>query len=296
MHILITGGTGFIGRHLIPKLKPNHQLSVLTRNPEHAKRILPSGVTLLNSLSHISHFNDIDAVINLAGEPIANKRWSQAQKEKICHSRWQMTSELVEKIKTSTSRPKVFISGSAVGYYGRQAEQPITESNYKIHDEFSHYVCKQWEEIALQGKDFTRVCLLRTGIVLGHNEGALAKMNLPFKLGLGGKIGSGQQYMSWIHIDDMVSSIMWLLNNPTCVGAFNLTAPNPVTNKEFVNALAKAVHRPAILPIPAAALSLIMGEAADLLLTGQNVLPQHLLETGFQFHYATIDKALSAIY
>ncbi len=297
MNILITGGTGFIGRYLIDALSTSHSFTVLTRSVESAAEQLPATCTLVSSLEKIADFSQFDAVINLAGEPIANKRWTPLQKQRICHSRWDITNELVTRINQAKTPPRVFLSGSAIGYYGRQGNNTVTEDNHQIHDEFTHQLCAKWEKIA-EGVNtsHTRLCLLRTGVVLAKGEGALARMALPFKFGLGGKIGDGKQYMSWIHIEDMVRAIAFLLENEQCKGAFNMTAPEPVTNKTFSASLASAMHRPCLFTVPAFSMKILMGEAADLVLTGQKVLPEKLEKAGFEFKYTMPQQALDDIY
>lgn len=293
MQLFITGGTGLIGQHLIAKLAPEHQITVLTRSEAKARSVLPAAVTVVDNLDTLADFNDYDVVINLAGEPIADKRWTSQQKHQICQSRWQLTTSLVTKINASTTPPHTFISGSAIGYYGRQGDKQVTENNTEPHQEFTHVVCHRWEQIAETVKQHCRVCLLRTGVVLAADGGALDKMRLPFKLGLGGPIGSGDQYMSWIHLDDMVAAISFLMTHSQCSGPFNLTAPQPVTNKDFVSAFASALNRPAFIPMPGFALKIMMGEAADMLLTGQRVIPEKLLDAGFEFRFDTVDKAFA---
>ncbi|MBD3585064.1 TIGR01777 family protein [Salinimonas sp. HHU 13199] len=296
MRILITGGTGLIGRHLIDRLHLTHEITVLTRDKSRAASALPENVSLIGSLTEIADFSTLDAVINLAGEPIADKRWNAMQKRRICDSRWEITRELVARIKTASQPPHTFLSGSAIGYYGRQGDTPVTEKNHTVHREFTHELCQKWENIALEVSDVSRVCLLRTGIVLAKGEGALDKMTLPFKLGLGGKMGDGKQYMSWIHIDDMVKAIIFLLNENDCEGAFNMTAPHPVTNKTFTSTLADVLHRPSIFTVPSFALKAAMGEAAEMLLTGQKVLPEKLQQAGFTFTHPDLEGALKDIF
>ncbi|WP_018983843.1 TIGR01777 family oxidoreductase [Salinimonas chungwhensis] len=292
MRILITGGTGFIGRHLIDALHLTHDITVLTRDKSKAGSALPQNITLINALTEISDFSALDAIINLAGEPIADSRWDAKQKRRICESRWEITRELVDRINATENPPATFLSGSAIGFYGRQGDKTVTEAQHHVHDEFTHELCKKWEEIALEAADVTRVCLLRTGVVLAKGEGALDKMALPFKLGLGGKMGNGKQYMSWIHIRDMVQAIIFLLKNADCNGPFNMTAPHPVTNKTFTSTLADVLNRPAIFTVPAFALKAAMGEAAEMLLTGQKVIPEKLQEAGFTFEYPLLESAL----
>ena len=221
MQIFITGGTGLIGQRLITRLAPEHHITVLSRSESKARATLPAAVSVTENLDAITNFDDFDVIINLAGEPIADKRWTSQQKHQICQSRWQLTTALVTKINASATPPHTFISGSAIGYYGRQGDKPVTENNTKPHPEFTHEVCQRWEQIAETVKQHCRVCLLRTGVVLAAEGGALEKMRLPFKLGLGGPIGSGEQYMSWIHLDDMVAGICFLMTHSRCSGPFN---------------------------------------------------------------------------
>jgi len=292
MRILITGGTGLIGRHLIARLvKCDTEITVITRFPDQATQRLGSQVALLPDLSVLSHLDDFDAVINLAGEPIVDKRWTTPQKEHLCQSRWHITEQLVALFRASRCPPGVLISGSAIGYYGDMGQTIITEET-PAHDEFTHRLCQQWEQIALGAQTaMTRVCLLRTGVVLAADGGALSKMLPPFRFGLGGRLGSGRQYMAWIHIDDMLDGILWLLNHPLH-GPFNLVSPQPVTNAQFTQALGKVLKRPVKLPVPAAMLRLLMGESAVLLLGSQHALPQRLEEASFQFRWPDIDTAL----
>lgn len=292
MNILLTGGTGLIGSALVKRWHNQHQLWVLSRDSQKAEKRLGNNVKVISELSAVD-FNQLDAVINLAGEPIADKRWTEQQKQRLCDSRWQLTEQLVQAINAADTPPTVLISGSAIGIYGRQDASLINEDFSHYHNEFTHVLCQRWEQIALQAQsDKTRVCLLRTGIVLSANGGALAKMLPAFKLGLGGRIGSGEQYMSWIHLSDMLRLIEFLLLHPTLTGPFNATAPTPVTNTEFSQTLAKVLNRPAILPMPAFVLKLLLGEMADLLLTGQRVLPANLVKAGFEFQFVTLGPAL----
>lgn len=292
MNILLTGGTGLIGSALVTHWHNQHQLWVLSRDSHKAEKRLGNKAKVISELSAVD-FNQLDAVINLAGEPIADKRWTAQQKQRLCQSRWQLTEQLVQAINAADTPPSVLISGSAIGIYGRQDASLIHEDFSHYHSEFTHLLCQRWEQIALQAQsDKTRVCLLRTGIVLSAKGGALAKILPAFKLGLGGRIGSGEQYMSWIHLSDMLRLIEFLLLHPTLTGPFNATAPAPVTNTEFSQTLAKVLHRPAIFPVPAFVLKLLLGEMADLLLTGQRVLPANLVKAGFEFKFATLAPAL----
>ncbi|WP_026957313.1 TIGR01777 family oxidoreductase [Aliagarivorans taiwanensis] len=293
MKILLTGGTGFIGQSLARQLQPKHQLIILTRRPVRAYQQLGHNILAISSLDELQDLNDVDAVINLAGEPIANRRWTAKQKQRICDSRWQLTEELVEMINNSMPRPHTFISGSAIGVYGTEIDGEIDEAT-QVHEQcFTRTVCKRWEELALKAEsEQTRVCLLRTGVVLGVEGGALAKMLPAFKLGAGGPMGSGQQMMSWIHIQDMVNGIIFLLNNSETSGVYNFTAPAPVSNQQFSEVLAKQLGRPCFFRTPKQVLDLAFGEMATLLLDGQQVLPKRLLEAGYKFRYPSLDKAM----
>lgn len=293
MHILITGATGLIGTALYKKLRNQHQITVLTRDANKAYKNLGHDIQALTQLDTLSQLDDFDAVINLAGEPIADKRWSDKQKQRIEQSRFETTEQLVQLFKQSSKPPSVFISGSAIGYYGRQGDTPVTEDNHQVHDEFTHQLCAKWENIALQAKtEQTRVCLLRTGIVLARQGGALGKMSFPFKLGVGGPIGHGKQMMSWIHIDDMVDAIIFLLHQDNATGAFNCTAPQPVSNETFSKTLASTLHRPCLFRVPAVVMKTLLGEMADMILTGQAVLPEKLEQHGFQFRHPQLKGAL----
>ncbi|KKO46865.1 epimerase [Arsukibacterium ikkense] len=292
MRILVTGGTGLIGSALLKYWRDQHQLVVLTRQPV-AKLSSSATLTYINELQQ-ADFNQLDAVINLAGEPIADKRWTEKQKQRICNSRWQLTEQLSELIQAADTPPASLISGSAVGFYGRQGTECITEAHSAFYPEFSHDICARWENLAQRAASpKTRVCMLRTGIVLAGNGGALAKMLPAFRLGLGGPLGNGQQYMSWIHIDDMVLLIDFLLQTPTLQGPINAVAPKPVTNQQFSQALAERLQRPAKLTMPAFMLRLLFGEMSDILLYGQRVIPQHALDAGFQFKYPKLPAALA---
>ena len=296
MHILITGATGLIGRPLIARLQQaGHQISAVTRNVAAARQQLGEQVNLWSGLDQQRDLNGVDAVINLAGEPIADKRWSEAQKRQLCDSRWLLTERLAALIRASSEPPAVFISGSATGFYGDTGELVLTEED-PGHHEFTHTLCAGWEERALRAaSEHTRVCLLRTGVVLAKHGGALSKMKLPFKLGIGGPLGNGKQYMPWIHLDDAISGILWLLDHPDLSGPFNLVAPYAVRNEQFAAALGRAMHRPAFMRTPGAAIKLMMGESSVLVLGGQHVIPQRLEKSGFRFRWFDLDEALANV-
>lgn len=292
MRILITGATGLVGSALVRLWQDHHQLIVLSRSTGKVQQQFGSRVTAVGSLSDID-FNQLDVVINLAGEPIANRRWTKTQKDRICQSRWQLTEELVSRIQQASTPPHTLINASAVGFYGRQAAAAIDEDYQSYYPEFSHDVCARWENLANRARsEHTRVCILRIGIVLAANGGALKKMLPPFKLGLGGIIGNGEQYMSWIHLDDLVAIFEFLLQQPGLHGLFNATAPMAVSNKQWTKILAERLNKPAVLPMPAFMLKLLFGEMSDLLLFGQNVYPQRLIDSGFHFKFSQFRAAL----
>lgn len=295
MKILVTGGTGLIGGHLVPRLQElGHQVTVLTRRPDDTRKKLNDRVILWNTLEDKHNLDGIDAVINLAGEPIADKRWTTEQKDRLCQSRWRITQKLADLINASETPPSVLISGSATGYYGDLGEVVVTEEE-PPHNEFTHKLCARWEQIACEAQsDKTRVCLLRTGVVLAPKGGILAKMIPPFRLGLGGPIGNGRQYLAWIHIDDMVNAILWLLDNDLR-GPFNMVSPYPVRNEQFAHALGHALQRPAILRVPATVIRLLMGESSVLVLGGQRALPKRLEAAGFPFRWYDLEEALADV-
>lgn len=289
MHVLITGGTGFIGTALCSRLLlAGHALTVLTRDPERARGRLPG----VRAIAALDEARDVEAVVNLAGEPLADGRWTPARKRAFRESRIGTTQRLVAWMARQPLRPRVLVSGSAIGYYGPRGDQALDESAAP-GDDFSAQLCRDWETEAMQAEVLdVRTCRLRTGIVLGTEGGALAKMLPPFRLGAGGRMGDGRQWMSWIHRDDLVGIIAWLLDNERTGGAYNGTAPAPLRNADFARTLGKALHRPALLPTPALALKLAFGEMAELLLTGQRVLPAHALADGFDFRFPTLEAAL----
>lgn len=296
MKILITGGTGFIGSTLCQHLlRQDHMLTVLSRQPAAAvRRLCGAAVEPIASLQALSPHSGFDAVINLAGEPIAAKRWTAARKQLLWDSRITLTEELIACIAAADRKPGVLINGSAVGYYGAQGDTLLDETS-GCTDDFSHRLCAAWEQAALRaGKHGVRVCIVRTGLVIDRNGGFLQRMLLPFKLGLGGRIGDGRQWLSWVHRDDHVAMTDRLLSHPHLSGVFNATAPHPVTNAEFTACLARLLRRPAFLPVPALPLRLLLGEMAQLLLGGQRVLPARWQRENFSFRHPHLEDALRA--
>ena len=296
MRIFITGGTGLIGSALINQLlNLGHHITVLTRNTAKAKLKLGDKVEFCSTLDSFTTLNGYDAVINLAGEPIIGKRWSKQQKERLCNSRWGITERLTELINKSNQPPQVFISGSAVGYYGAQDENRLTEDS-PPHDEFLHQLCKKWEQLALNAQsNRTRVCISQTGIVIAKEGGMFPLMVLPFRWGLGAVFGTGKQYTSWIHIQDMVNGIIFLLNTPEAEGVFNFTAPNPTPNRFFANTLAATLSRPRIFCIPAFLLKMVMEEMSTMIVDGQRVIPKKLKDLNYHFSYEKLDEAFKNV-
>ena len=302
MKIILSGGTGFIGRPLLVQLlRADHHVTLLSRNPDRlGLQTRPSIDTVpwdaCNSGPWSSRVDGADAVINLAGEPIAQKRWTREQKERIVSSRIDSTRALVEAIRRAQKKPAVLINASAVGYYGHVESGEVTESRPKGNG-FLADTCAQWEKEALAAEALgVRVVCLRTGIVLEKGGGALAKMLPPFRFFMGGPLGSGCQGLPWVHRDDEIGAILFTLKTQNLRGPVNITAPNPVTMREFCESLGKAMRRPSWAPVPAFVLRLLLGDMAEeMLLGGQRAVPQKLLDAGYRFRYPDLDRALAAI-
>jgi uncharacterized protein (TIGR01777 family) len=293
--IVIAGGTGFLGQKLARRLEAEgHRTITLTRNPSGRDNQIawkPDG----HAGALPRHLEGADAIVNLAGEGIADKRWTAARKEALRRSRILSTRTLVLAIAGTAKPPKVFISASAIGYYGPRGDEPVTESAPPGGD-FLARLCVDWEQEArLAESPVTRLAIIRTGLPLDRNGGALKRMLLPFKLGLGATIGSGDQYMPWIHIDDWTAMVSWLIQNDRAIGAFNGTAPEPVTNRTFTHTLGRVLHRPAVFHAPAFAVRAALGELASALVHGQRVLPAAAEKIGFRFTYRTLEPALESL-
>ena len=295
--ILFTGGTGFIGKHLCHLLGTRgYRITILTRNPEAHLASVSEGVRLVSSLDELEAHTRWFGVINLAGEPLSAGRWNPARKSLYRASRIGLTQQLNRWICELEHPPEVLLSASAVGWYGHWQDEPLDE-NSDFHDGYAHQLCGDWESAAAeQLPSQTRLCLLRIGIVLGANGGPLPEMLTPAKLGLGGPMGTGSQWWSWIHIDDLARLFLFLLETDGVSGPVNATAPNPVTQREFASSLGVALKRPAFLPLPAFIAELVLGEfAREILLNGQRVLPVAAQSAGFSFKYPELGPALSDI-
>ena len=293
--LLISGGTGFIGTSLCQTLAQHgHALLVLTRRPD--TQPAPPGIRFLSwdTDEWQRAMADVDGVINLAGESIADGRWSTARKQRVRASRLETTRRVVGAIDASAKKPAVLVNASAIGYYGPQGDEALTERD-PAGEGFLAELCQAWEAEARRAESLgVRVVRLRIGLVLGMGAGALAKMVPPFRFFMGGPVGSGRQWISWIHQQDVTGLIEWVLTHPEVSGAVNATAPQPVTMRELCATLGRAMHRPSWLPVPAVALRLLFGEMADLLLTGQRVLPAAARSSGFTFRFPELTPALEA--
>lgn len=296
MKAVLTGATGFVGSYLLKHLE---QPVVLTRNPDTAAKKLPAGTrpvawNTMEIPAPTSALNGADVVFHLAGESVAEGRWTASKKKAIRESRVVGTRHLVEGLEACTQRPRVLVSTSAVGYYGDRGDEVLTEESAPA-DDFLSEVCLAWEREAMRAEQLgIRVVTIRTGIVLGK-EGALAKMMFPFKMGVGGPLGSGKNWMPWIHVADLASLYMHAATNESVRGPMNGCSPNPVTNKEFTKAFAAALHRPAFLPIPYFGLRVLFGEFAQILFASQRAMPTVAERTGFKFRYPEIGPAMEQI-
>lgn len=304
MKIAISGATGFVGSRLVKRLHTEgHRILVLTRNTTFAQKVFPSQA--FPNLEIISYTPSVsgswqdsiagcDGVVNLAGEPIAEGRWTPERKQEILNTRKLGTQKIVEAIAKANPQPTVLVNTSAIGYYGTSETASFDEDSASGND-FLAQVCQEWEAEASKVKNASvRLVILRFGIVLG-NGGALGKMITPFKLFAGGPIGSGQQWFSWIHLDDIVSLIIQALTKPTMEGVYNATAPQPVRMNDLSTTMGNVMNRPSWLPVPGFAIEAILGDGAKVVLEGQQVLPKRTLESGFEFQYPNLPSALKQI-
>lgn len=296
MKIVVSGGTGFIGEPLVRELLSLGEVVVLTRNPQSVS--VGRGVKWDASPGGAweSELGDADAAVNLAGESIAGGRWTKARKKRLLESRLSATAALVGALRKAPPRQRVLVSASGINYYGDRGDE-ILEEGSGPGDDFLARVCLQWEEAAQQVGDAARLVIGRFGIVLERDGGALPQMALPFRLFAGGRVGSGEQWMSWVHRRDVVRFLRWAVENGGARGQYNVTAPEPVRNRDFTKELAAALHRPALVPAPAFALRLALGEMADSLLLGSyRVVPSHAVRERFAFEYGALESALESIY
>jgi uncharacterized protein len=298
MRLVITGATGFIGTALCSELLARgHALTLFTRGSPRdtntgTKRWLHWTPGALREWD--TAVDGVDGIINLAGEPIAKKQWTHTQRRRIEMSRIDATHSLVQACAKAKQKPKFLINASAVGYYGPRGDEMITEETPPGND-FLGQLCRDWEEEAIKAEELgMRVVRLRIGIVLGPGGGALAKMSKPFKFFVGGTLGSGEQWMPWIHMEDLIGLILRITEEARASGPVNATAPNPMRNKEFCQILAKVMHRPCWAPVPGFALRFVLGDMAEMLLTGQRVMPAAVEKFGYQFRYPDLQPALEA--
>lgn len=292
MKALITGGTGFVGKHLAANLP---EAIIAGRNIKKIQHLFGNREARHwdgSPNTDPSLLEEVGTLFHLAGESIFQGRWNAAQKVRIRASRIEGTRHLVDTIAKAKTRPKTLICSSAIGYYGTRGDEILDEQS-RSGDDFLAQVCRDWEKEALRAEEYgVRVVLIRTGVVLGGDGGALAQMLPPFKLGLGGRLGCGRQYMSWIHIHDLTGIMLHAMKYATLRGPINAVAPTPVTNSEFTQALARALHRPALLPVPGFVLKAALGEVATVLLSSQRVVSKSLQQTAFSFSFPEIEAAL----
>jgi uncharacterized protein (TIGR01777 family) len=293
--IVLAGGSGFLGRKLVKRLEAEgHKTITLSRSPSGAGNQIawnPDG----SAGALPRHIDGVDAIVNLAGEGIADKRWTAARKAALRDSRILSTRTLVRAVAECAQPPRVFVSGSAVGYYGPHGDEAVTEST-PPGDDFLARICVEWEaEARVVESPSTRLAIIRTAPALDRDGGMLGKMLLPFKLGLGATLGPGHQYMPWIHAGDWTAMVSWLIQNDRASGVFNAAAPEPVTNRTFTRTLGRVLHRPAVFHAPAFVLRAALGELASALLEGQRAIPAHAEELGFRFTHRSLEPALESL-
>jgi uncharacterized protein (TIGR01777 family) len=308
MKIVIAGGTGFLGSPLAETYaEDGHDVRVLTRSlapgeSQHESGTGVPGITRVGwkpdgrSGPWAESISGADAVINIAGASIGDKRWNPRRKAELRDSRILATRSLAEAITAAPVAPQVFISSSAVGYYGTSDGDPKTEAS-RAGSDFLAQLCEDWEKEAQRGaRDGVRFAIIRTGMVFERSGGSLAQMMMPFKFFAGGRVGSGRQYISWVHRLDWIEMVRWIVQTPEASGPINVTAPHPVTNRELARALGRAMRRPALLPAPKFGLKIVLGEFADFVVTGQRVIPARALSLGYHFRYPELDIAFRGIF
>jgi len=294
MKIAIAGGSGFIGHHLIQDwLRTQHEVVLISRKRQESQNSLLTSVTWDELKSNPLALEGVDAIVNLAGESI-NQRWTAEAKRSILQSRLETTGQIADTVARLERKPSVVVNASGMSIYGLSETATFDETSKHVHDHFLSDVVEEWERAADQIAD-TRVVKVRVGIVLGMDGGAFPKMLLPYRLFAGGKVGSGRQWLSWIHVEDMVRLINFCIENAEVTGAVNATAPHPVTNDQFGRVVGQVAGRPHWMPVPAFMMKLIFGELSVLLLEGQKVLPRKAMEHGFTFRYPELDGALKQL-
>ena len=296
LHYLITGGTGFIGRALIQTLSAqNARITILSR--QHKTHPLHSQCNVIQTLSALPTETRLDCIINLAGSPI-DRRWTPKVKRILLESRIHTTQAIIQLVGRLTHKPKLMISASAIGYYGNYHNETLTEESTPKTPSFTHHLCSQWEKTAQEARHYgVRVCLARLGVVLGSEGGFIQKTYAPFKLGLGGCLGSGTQGFSWIHIEDVIHGFLHLMHTPSLNGPYNFVAPHALSNAQLTAAIGHVLKRPVIFNIPTPLVRLLFGEMGEnLLLKGNTIVPQRLMASGYPFQYTAITHALAQIY
>nr|WP_313973442.1 TIGR01777 family oxidoreductase [uncultured Psychrobacter sp.] len=316
MNILISGGSGFLGsafsEAIIKRYQKDNKAVQVTWLTRDSKQAHPNDIKMMTYDELVKTNKSFDVILNLAGAGIADKRWSDARKEQLLASRIKPTEAILEFIARSSSKPKIMVSGSAIGWYGPQGDKPLTESS-GFNADFSHKLCDDWEQLALKATDYgVPVAIVRTGVVIHPKGGMVSKLLTPFKMGVGGQLGDGTQIMSWISRTDWVRAVIFIIEqhqtsqrqqsnsvdnalttaNATPARVYNLTAPNPVTNHTFTKTLGAWLHRPTFFTLPAFLLKLMFGEMSTLLIDGQKVLPRALLDAGFEFEHTALEQAL----
>ena len=295
MHLLITGASGLIGRHLVHTLRHQHQLTLISRDPVQTRQLFQDPLLPVFTLQNLPALQNVDVVINLAGAPIADQRWRPAYKQAICDSRWQTTQALLACCRQSDHPPRLWLNASAVGWYGSQRHW-VDETCTHPTSGFTHEVCARWEQLAMEAEHWgARVCLLRLGPVLASEGGMLSKLLPLYRQGLGSRLGDGQQYLPWISLPDALAAIYFLLEHDTCQGPFNLCAPHPLRQIDFSQQLAEHLLAAHWLQSPAWLLQLLLGERASLLLDNLPILPRRLQDAGFHFQHPQFTDALQAL-
>lgn len=298
MKFAITGGTGFVGKELTNLLlSQGHQVFILTRSDKKSDSSITFVKWLTEGATPETELEGIDGIINLAGTSINEGRWTDDQKKKIYESRMEATDEVLRIIETLSVKPSVLVNASAIGIYPSSKHKTYTEDSPERADDFLAKTVEDWEKKAKKAEQHgVRVACARFGVILGKDEGALPLMALPYKLFVGGKVGSGRQWLSWVHVKDVANAIYFALTTDELSGAFNVTAPRPLRNDDFGKVLGTVLHRPHLVPVPGVALKAALGEKSQLVLEGQQVVPEVLLQHGFKFEFPTAQEALKNIY